>query len=69
MKKLSIGIIIEFKKVSTLGNETIEATAQRALEQINAKQYAQELTSLGIKQIKKLGIAFQGKKLLVLEGN
>ncbi len=62
--KNKLATIIEFKKVST---ESLEKTAQNALEQITAKQYAQELKALGITHIKALGIAFQGKKVLVLE--
>lgn len=60
------GILMEFKKVSADGKETLEIAAQRALEQIKNKHYAQELTSLGIKQAKAFGIAFQGKQVLVL---
>jgi len=37
--------------------------AERALEQIKQKQYAQELKGLGIKAIKLIGIAFQGKQI------
>jgi len=63
--KKNLGIVIEFKKVILDRKETLEIAAERALEQINNKHYVQELKSLGIKHIKLLGIAFQGKQILV----
>jgi len=57
----TLGIVIEFKKVSS--QETLELAAERALNQIKQKQHAQELKSLGIKAIKLIGIAFQGKQI------
>jgi hypothetical protein len=60
------GIIMEFKKVAVTGKETLELAAQRALEQISAKHYAQEMKTLRIKQIQAYGIAFQGKRVLVV---
>ncbi len=57
------GIIIEFKKVSEL--ENLESAAQKALDQIHQKHYAQELRSQGIKESIAYGIAFHGKKVLV----
>lgn len=56
------GYVMEFKKVLT--KESLEEAAQRAMEQIKTKQYAQELKGLGIAKIILLGIAFQGKELL-----
>jgi len=38
------------------------------LEQIEKKQYEQELLDLGIKKIIKLAIVFDGKNVLVQEG-
>ena len=58
------GILFEFKKVSR--KETLEQAAQRALDQIEEKKYAQELVSRGVKDIVSVGIAFAGKELLVL---
>ena len=57
------GLILEFKKVSP--QETFEKAAQRALDQINEKNYAQELKDLGIKKIAAFGIACKGKEVLV----
>ncbi|MCP4113180.1 MAG: AAA family ATPase [Desulfobacteraceae bacterium] len=57
------GIIIEFKKVHE--NETPEDVLKSALEQIEEKKYAEELEASGVKNILKLAVAFQGKKLWV----
>lgn len=62
--KKDLGIIIEFKKVSS-SDKSLEKSAKKALDQIVEKNYAQELKDLDIKHIKFLGIAFQGKKILV----
>ncbi len=61
--KKKYGLILEFKKVSS--QETFEIAAQKALDQINAKNYAQELKDLGIKKIAAFGIACKGKKILL----
>ena len=57
-------IIIEFKKAES--SETLDNAAQRALEQIENKNYAQEIKSKGINNILMLGIAFQGKTVRVI---
>jgi hypothetical protein len=62
------GIVIEFKKVSAFRKETLQKAVNAALKQIEEKQYATELAGMSIKQVIKLGIAFQGKKVLVKEG-
>ncbi len=67
--KTKPGIIIEFKKISTSTSETLERAADRALEQIQERNYAQQLRDLGIRHIIAYGIAFQGKKLLVKSQN
>jgi len=59
-----LGIVIEFKKATD--DETIEQTAHKALEQIKQKNYVQELKSRNIHNIKLMGIAFLGKKVLVV---
>ena len=63
--KTKPGIIVEFKKVSKFRKETLDTAAQKAMEQIEEKQYEQELKDLGIKKIIKLAIVFEGKKVLV----
>jgi len=62
------GIIIEFKKPKKSSTETLEQVADNALQQIEEEKYATELKHRGISKIIKLGVAFQGKKVLVKEG-
>ena len=63
------GIIIEFKKVDADEGEDLEKAAARALQQIEAKEYQQELLDRGIHKIIKLGIVFRGKEVLVKAGD
>lgn len=58
-----LGIILEFKKMDPKDN--LEATCESALKQIEDKQYAQELLDRGFHRILCLGIAFDGKKVLI----
>jgi len=60
-----LGCVLEFKKVQE--NETLESAAKRALDQIYRKEYAYELKSMG-RDVIAYGIAFAGKKVLVLKG-
>ena len=60
-----LGLIIEFKKVDTDEKETLEKAVASALQQIDAKSYETELRARGITEIRKVGIAFNGKKVLV----
>lgn len=62
-----VGYVIEFKSVDVESNETIEAAIEAALVQIEVKRYETELVSRGITRIKKLAIAFLGKKVVVKE--
>ncbi|MBK8397926.1 MAG: AAA family ATPase [Leptospiraceae bacterium] len=59
------GIIIEFKSVNVKRSETLDDAVKSALAQIEEKQYESELRSLGVTDILKLGIAFEGKKIQV----
>jgi len=59
------GIIIEFKKVDESDNETPEQALDRALVQIEERQYAIELETAGIRKIFKIAIVFQGKQLWI----
>ncbi|MFH1644235.1 MAG: AAA family ATPase [bacterium] len=59
------GVIIEFKKVYKDENETMEQAAKQALRQIEEKKYWQELNDMGIKNVVKLAIVFDGKSVLI----
>ncbi|MBX9831286.1 ATP-binding protein [Candidatus Babeliales bacterium] len=61
------GVIMEFKKAGTDHIDSLEKSAEMALNQIEEKQYATELRVRGVKKIIKLGIAFHGKKVCVKE--
>ncbi|MCP4150198.1 MAG: AAA family ATPase [bacterium] len=62
-----IGYVIEFKSVDPEDNETTKSALTAALKQIEDKKYDTELTERGIKNIKKLAIAFSGKDVTVKE--
>jgi hypothetical protein len=59
------GVIFEFKKVNPVRRESLEEAVAAALKQIDEKKYEQELRERGVKEILKLGIAFQGKEVLI----
>ena len=60
------GIIIEFKvQNENAGEETLSDTADIALQQIEAKDYASDLKSEGVEDILKYGFAFAGKKVFI----
>ena len=59
-----LGIVLEFKKAGQ--GKTLEKACKEVLCQIEEKQYVQELRQRGIQKILLLGIAFSGKKVLVL---
>lgn len=63
LDKTKKGIIIEFKKVQTSKKESLESAASAALQQIEDKQYEAELRAMGISDIVKYAIAFEGKKI------
>ncbi len=63
--KRKLGIVMEFKKVNQKKNEDLEIAVEAALKQIQDKNYKQELINRSIDSILEIGIAFQGKELLV----
>jgi len=63
--KSKLGIVMEFKKVNQKKKEDLETAIEAALQQIRDKNYKQELLNRGINSILEIGIAFQGKELLV----
>ena len=60
-------IIIEFKIFNPKKESSLEETVQAALDQIEEKNYEQELINQGIgkERIRKYGFAFEGKKVLI----
>ena len=60
-------IILEFKIHDPEDEQTLKETVQAALDQIEKKQYAAQLTARGIlkEHIRSYGFAFEGKKVLI----
>ena len=60
-------IILEFKVYDPDGEKTLEDTVKDALNQMEEKKYAAQMTSKGIPEnhIRKYGFAFCGKKVLI----
>jgi len=58
--KSKLGIIMEFKKADSEGD--LIDSSKNALNQIYEKKYQEELKSLGINAVIKLGISFCGKE-------
>lgn len=63
--KEKLGVIIEFKNCDP--KETLAQGAERAIEQIKNKNYAQEQRSRNITRLIGYGIAFQGKDVFLLD--
>ena len=61
------GIILEFKIFNPKKEADLEETVQAALRQIEEKKYEQELLDCGIgrERIRKYGLAFEGKEVLI----
>ena len=59
----SIGIILEFKTVKE--EEKMEEMAEKALEQIEEKEYYLDMEKRGIPNVLKYGIAFNNKKAVI----
>lgn len=60
-----LGIILEFKKVGRFEETNLEMAVASALKQIEDKHYAQELLDQGVTCILYLGLAFEGKRVMI----
>lgn len=60
-----LGIIMEFKKIGPFEKIDLETAVESALRQIEEKHYTQELRDRGITRQLLLGLAFEGKKVLI----
>jgi len=63
--KSKLGLILEFKVAE--GKLSLEKEAETALKQIEERNYETEMKQNGIDNILKLGLAFRGKEVCVLE--
>ena len=61
--------IMELKKIDDYHEETKDEALDNALKQIEDKQYEVSIRQLGITEITKLGVVFDGKKLWVKKAN
>lgn len=59
-KENHFGIVFEFKRKRP--SETLEEALASGVKQIKEKKYRQELESIGVKNIREIAIAFEGKK-------
>ncbi len=65
-QKHDLGIVMEFKHAKEDGSENQELLAEKALRQINEKNYVTELKAQAqVKRILKLGLAFNHKQVIV----
>ena len=68
-RKEDPAFVLEFKVHNPAEESSLEETADNALKQIDTKQYDTTLVEKGItaERISHLGIAFEGKKVLIVE--
>jgi predicted AAA-ATPase/PD-(D/E)XK nuclease superfamily protein len=60
-----LGIVMEFKKTNPFDKTDLETVAASALQQIEEKQYDLELKQRGVSRILHIGLAFEGKNVLI----
>lgn len=61
----NLGYIMELKVCNLDYGDTVEETLASALAQIEKKQYATTLQQAGVKEITKMAITFDGKRVWV----
>lgn len=59
------GVIMELKLYNPMFDESVDAILDSALRQINDKQYAATLQAAGVKDILKMAVTFDGKRVWV----
>ena len=59
------GVIMELKSSKDIGQDELELLAEKALEQLEARHYDEQMREKGVDRILKLGIAFSGKRIAV----
>jgi hypothetical protein len=60
-----LGVVMELKKVGRLESPDLELACTAALQQIRERKYDVELRDQGVKRTLQLGLAFQGKNVLI----
>jgi hypothetical protein len=63
--KEDLGLVIEFKKISSFEKTSLKAAALSALKQIKERKYDLELKSRKVKRILHIAMAFKGKNVLI----
>ena len=59
------GVLIELKAAKDCSDDELKKLSETALQQINDRKYETELTTKGVKNIFKYGVAFSGKKVKI----
>ena len=61
------GVLIELKAAKDCSDDELKELSENALKQINDRKYDTELTTKGVKNVFKYGVAFSGKKVQISE--
>jgi hypothetical protein len=61
-------VIMELKTIDEFENETRDMALQSALQQINERKYETSVLKRGIKDILKIGVVFDGKRVWAKQG-
>ena len=59
---------MELKTINEFENETKDMALESAVEQINERKYEAAVLKRGIKDILKLGVVFDGKRVWAKKG-
>jgi hypothetical protein len=60
------GVLIELKAAKDCSDDELKELSENALKQINDRKYDTELTTKGVKNIFKYGVAFSGKRVEIV---